>query len=131
MKNPCVKMTMQPPGFLADEPADCFAGTIEKRVKGFGSGTVDVGADLGAASKSEMCGSRSASLVLLCERRLEKGELLDRPLFDGNIREPLAQRLGGLLRAQKGRDNDERRLAVEAVGEVSSPARGRVRSEDW
>jgi hypothetical protein len=43
---------------------------------------------------------------------------MDRPFFDGNIGESLPQRLRGLLRAQKRRGNEERRLAVEPFGEL-------------
>ena len=44
---------------------------------------------------------------------------MDGPLFDGNIGEPLSQRLGGLLRAQEWRGDEECRFAVEAFGKVS------------
>jgi hypothetical protein len=56
-------------------------------------------------------------IVVTCG--LKKGELLDGPLFDGNVWELLPQRFGCLLCAQEGRDNKERRLAAESLGELS------------
>jgi hypothetical protein len=52
------------------------------------------------------------------ERGVEKAEFLNRPLLDRNIGEPLPQRLRGLLGAQERRGDEERRLAVKAVGEL-------------
>src|SRR5580692_11240009 len=87
-------------GATTHEAANCFAGAIEKDAEGLGSGAVGeigvepppVGDDVGFA----VCFGG-----VVVARGLEKIEFLNRPLFDGNVREPLAQRLRGLLRPQK------------------------------
>jgi hypothetical protein len=99
-----------------NETPDRIAGSIEERVKGFGSGTVDVGKILPLPISEDV-------RVTVCfagiskERRLKKGELLDRPLFDGNVRKAAAQGLGCLLGPQKRRDNDKCGLAADPVDE--------------
>jgi hypothetical protein len=99
-----------------DETPDRIAGSIEEHVKGFRPWTVDVGRILPLPISGDV-------RVTVCftgvskERRLKKGELLDGPLFDGNVRKATAQGLGCLLRAQKGRDNDKCGLASDPVDE--------------
>ena len=55
---------------------------------------------------------------VVIEGRVEEGEFFYGPLFDGRVREALADGLGGLLCAREGRDGDEAGLAVELFGDV-------------
>ena len=57
---------------------------------------------------------------------LEESELLDGPHLDGDIGESLSQRLGGLLRAQEWRDDEESWFAGNPIGEVHGLSASKV-----
>jgi hypothetical protein len=104
-------------GVRAHQPTYRFARTVEKLRKRLGARSIDermvsplpVGQDMRVA-------------VLFAgvpvARGIEKGELLDGPLLDRNIGEALSQRFGGLLCAQEWRDDEERWIAGEPLGEA-------------
>src|SRR5271170_4952453 len=104
-------------GARAHQSTYRFARSVEKLRKRLGARSIDermvsplpVGQDMRVALL--FAGAPVA-------RRIEKGELLDGPLLDRNIGEALSQRLGGLLCAQEWRDDEERWIAGEPLGEV-------------
>src|SRR5207247_2279935 len=86
--------------FSGHEPMDRTSGTIEKRDERLGFGPVG---ECGVFPLPVRDGVGLAVQFAHApvERRVEKAELLDRPLFDGHFWEPLPRRLSGLLRTQK------------------------------